>query len=92
MHVRRIQRYIDYIESGEWEDVTGKKARGVLLICESSSLLKRVRKRLTWIVDENEVPRFCYTTLAALERSTAEDDEVWQRLGKPLEVFGLREV
>lgn len=43
VHVRRIQRYIDYIESGEW-DATDKKVRGVLLVCESSSLLKRVRK------------------------------------------------
>jgi len=92
VHVRRIQKYLDYIESGEWEDVTSTKVRGVLLVCESTSLLKRVRKKLAQIVDEDEVPRFCYTTLEALKRSTAEDEEVWQRLGKPLEVFGLRDI
>lgn len=92
VHVRRLQRYVDYIESGEWEDATGTKVRGVLLVCESTSLLKRIRKKLAQIVDEDEVPRFCYTTLNALKKSTIEDEEVWQRLGKPLEVFGLRDI
>jgi len=92
VHVRRLQRYIDYVEFGEWEDVTNTKLRGVLLVCESTSLLKRARKKLARIVDEDEVPRFCYTTLEGLRQSTAEDEEVWQRLGRPLEVFGLRDI
>ena len=92
VHVRRLQKYIDYIEGGEWEDATNSKIRGVVLVCESASLLKRTRKKLARIVDEDETPRFCYTTLDALKRSTAEDDEVWQRLGRPLEVFGLKDI
>lgn len=92
VHVRRLQKYVDYVEAGEWEEATDSKLRGVLIVCESTSLLKRVRKKLAQIVDEDEVPRFCYTTLDGIKRSAAEDDEVWQMVGRPLEVFGLRDV
>lgn len=92
VHVRRLQKYVDYVEAGEWEDATSSKLRGALLVCESTSLLKRVRKKLAQIVDEDEVPRFCYTTLDALKKSTAEDDEVWQMVGRSLEVFGLKSI
>ena len=92
VHVRRLQKYIDYIEAEEWEDATSSKLRGVLLVCESTALLKRIRKKPARIVDEDETPQFCYTTLQALKDSTAEDDEVWQMVGKPLEVFGLKDI
>jgi hypothetical protein len=92
VHVRRLQKYIDYIEAEEWEDATSSKLRGVLLVCESTALLKCIRKKLARIVDEDETPQFCYTTLPALKDSTAEDDEVWQMVGKPLEVFGLKDI
>ena len=70
----------------------GSKLSGVLLVCESTSLLKRIRKKLAQIADEDETPRFCYTTLRALKGSTPKDDEVWQMVGKPLEVFGLKDI
>lgn len=92
VHVRRLQMCIDYVEANEWEDATSSKLRGVLLVCESTSLLKRIRKKLAQAVDEDETPRFCYTTLQALTNSTPEDDEVWQVVGKPLEVFGLKDI
>lgn len=92
VHVRRLQKYIDYVEANEWEDATSSKLRSVLLVCESTSLLKRIRKKLAQAVDENEAPRFCYTTLQALRDSTTEDDEVWQMIGKPLEVFGMKDI
>lgn len=77
MHVRRLQKCIYYVEANEWEDATNSKLRVVLLVCESISLLKRIRKKLARIVDEDETPRFCYITLQALKDSTPEDDEVW---------------
>lgn len=92
VHVRRLRKYIDYVEANEWEDATSSKLRGVLLVCESTSLLKRMRKKLAQTVDEDETPRFCYTTLQALKDSTPEDDEVWQMIGRPLEVFGLKNI
>lgn len=92
VHVRRLQKLIEYVEAEEWEDATSSKLRGVLLVCESTSLLKRIRKKLAQIVDEDETPRFCYTTLQALKNSSREDEEVWQRIGKPLEVFGLKDI
>ena len=92
VHVRRLQKYVDYVEANEWENAIDMKLRGVLLVCESTALLKRIRKKLAQLVDEDETPRFCYTTLEALKHGTAEDDEVWQRVGRPLEVFGLRDI
>lgn len=92
VHVRRLQKYVDYVEAGEWEEATDSKLRGVLIVCESTSLLKRVRKKLAQIVDEDDMPRFCYTTLEGLKRSTPEDEEVWQMVGRPLEVFGLKDI
>jgi hypothetical protein len=53
---------------------------------------ERIRKKLARLVDEDETPRFCYTTLQALKNSTPDDDEVWQMVGKPLEVFGLKDI
>ena len=50
VHVRRLQKYIDYVEAREWEEATGSKLRGALIVCESTSLLKRVRKRLARMV------------------------------------------
>jgi len=92
VHVRRLQKYIDYVEANEWEDATNSRLRGVLLVCESTGLLKRIRKKLAQLVDEDETPRFCHTTLDALKQSKAEDDGVWQMVGKPLEVFGLKDI
>ena len=92
VHVRQLQKYIDYVQAEEWEDATSSKLRGVLLVCESTSLLKRIRKKLAQLVDEDETPRFCYTTMQALKNSTPEDDEVWQMVGRPLEVFGLKDI
>jgi uncharacterized membrane protein len=92
VHVRRLQKLIEYVEAEEWENATNSKLRGVLLVCESTSLLKRIRKKLAQAVDEDDTPRFCYTTLQALKDSTKEDDEVWQMVGEPLEVFGLRDI
>jgi hypothetical protein len=51
-----------------------------------------MRKKLAQMGDEDETPRFCYTTLQALKASTPEDDEVWQMIGRPLEVFGLGDI
>lgn len=92
VHVRRLQKLIEYVEAEEWEDATNSKLRGVLLVCESTNLFKRIRKKLAQVVDEDEAPRFCYTTLQTLKDTTPEDDEVWQMVGKPLEVFGLRDI
>lgn len=92
VHVRRLQKLVDYVEAEEWESATNSKLRAVLLVCESTALLKRIRKKLANLVDEDEVPRFCYTTLEALKKSPPEDGEIWQTIGKPLEVFGIEDI
>ena len=89
VHARRLQKLIDYVEEEKWEAATKSQLRGALLVCESMSLLKRIRKTLAQSVDEDDIPKFYYTTLPALKRSTHEDDEIWQVVGRPLELFGL---
>lgn len=92
VHVRRLQSYIEYVEEEEWQSATGSKLRGVLIVCESTGLLKRIRKKLAQLADGDETPRFCYTALQSVKDVTAEDDEIWQMIGKPLEVFGLKQI
>lgn len=89
VQVRRLQKYIDYATAGEWEESTGTKLRGVLLVCESLTLLKQIRKKLAQLIDEDDIPHFYCTTLEVLRRGAAEDDEVWQAIDRPFEVFGL---
>jgi hypothetical protein len=46
VHVRRLQKYIGYVQAEEWEEAANSKLCGVLLVCESTSLFKRLRKKL----------------------------------------------
>jgi hypothetical protein len=76
------------------EPAERKEKRRAKLVREHASQRdrERIRKKLARLVDEDETPRFCYTTLQALKNSTPDDDEVWQMVGKPLEVFGLKDI
>lgn len=92
VHIRRVHEIIEYIEADEWESAMGTKLRGILLVCESTSLHKRIRRKIAQAVDEDDIPRICTTTLDALKHLSAADNQVWQIVGKPLELFGLEEL
>jgi hypothetical protein len=38
VHIRKLQKYIDYVEADEWEATTNSKLRGVLLCCWFANL------------------------------------------------------
>jgi hypothetical protein len=89
VHTRMIKKYVEYVTEQEWERSTKAQLRGVLIICQSINLLKRLRQKIGPLLDDEEVARFAYTTEAALNRASLEDDAVWQLMSRPLEVIGL---
>ena len=71
-HLRRIKTYIDYCDSGEWED-TGTDFPAILFICESTSLQKKLQKRINRL---NEDCAFATTTKAELYAINT-NDTIW---------------
>jgi hypothetical protein len=89
-HMRLLRSYLQYLEADEWHDATDTALRGMLLVCESPDLLQKVRRKLARLVGEyDENPGVFYTTLPALRSITNKDQEIWQCLDKPLEVFSI---
>lgn len=61
--VRKARRYIEYDESGEWDD-TGTSLPAVILVCDGETLRKRMEKQLARLeseIDSDEL-RFTVTT------------------------------
>lgn len=54
--VRKARRYITYDESGEWDD-TGTDLPTVILLCDTLTLQKRLKKQISKLKDEIEVDR-----------------------------------
>jgi hypothetical protein len=48
IHGRRINAYIAYFESGEW-DKTGFDFPGVIIVCESTSMLTKAKRRVRYL-------------------------------------------
>jgi hypothetical protein len=92
VHTKNLKRYVDYIESGSWENATNVKLRGVLILCQSLNLLKRLRQKIARLIDDEEAPRFAFTTATALTRASQEDAAIWQLTSRPLEVLSLEDI
>lgn len=73
--VRKIKKYIDYNESGEW-DITETDFPTILFICESTSLQKRLQKQLLKQTNDYDDCTFATTTKAEL-RAMDTDDAIW---------------
>ena len=82
--VRKIKKYADYAEGGEWEE-TGTELPKVLAVCESSSLQKRLQKRMVSLGDEELI--FALTTKARL---LGEEARVWHSAADPDEAVTLQ--
>jgi hypothetical protein len=52
VHIRRIKQYINYAESGEWDD-TGTDLPTIVLACDNPTLQKRLEKNIIKL--ENEI-------------------------------------
>lgn len=61
--LRRVKQYIDYSEEADWS-VTETDFPTLLAVCESTSLQKRLRKRIVKLVDDSweEDMKFALTT------------------------------
>ncbi len=89
--VRKLKQYIGYDEEADWS-VTETNLPFVLVVCESSGLVKRVQKRMVKIMNEacsdSEVV-FVLTTKAEL---FGDDMAVWQKADDPGEMLTLRDI
>jgi protein involved in plasmid replication-relaxation len=74
--IRNVKRYMDYADHGDW-DTTETDLPVVLIICESASLQKRLRKRIIKILDDawEEDLTFALTTKDAF---LSTDARIWQ--------------
>jgi hypothetical protein len=81
--VRKINRYLEYAEAKIWEKSTDSKITSVLIVCESKTLEKRLRKRIAELLTGAEVaPVFGTTTQELLESSSPEDADVWLKVAE----------
>jgi len=53
---KRINDYITYLESGEWEEATSNPFPNVLLVLPSRALIKYANKLVTTLNEESDVP------------------------------------
>lgn len=90
--VRKIKKYIDYKDSGEWA-VTEAEFPTILFICESASLQKRLQKHTTKMLDKALVDDFAFaTTTKEKLKSFPEDDVIWQNVTDPDEMLSLSSI
>lgn len=77
VHIRTLRRYISYDESGEW-DVTESEFPGIMVICDTKSLERRLISRLQGIFEE-EIPHLSVfaTTIDELLNSKTANDRIW---------------
>jgi hypothetical protein len=84
-YIRRILRkYIEYAESGKWEQNTHSDMPVALLVCETERAQKRLRRQAVSITDNQGTrePVFAIATIADLN-NMADDKTIWQRTGNP---------
>jgi len=55
VHFRRVKQYIEYAEEGDWEDATGAELPAVLLVCDSSSLERKLARYVDNNLDDEDL-------------------------------------
>lgn len=77
VHIRKLRRYITYDESGEW-NVTDSEFPGILVICDTKDLQKRLIARVEGMFEEDAPNlRVLITTMDSLSSSKAGNDRIW---------------
>lgn len=80
---RRLQRYFEYAESGDWEENTKHPFPKILVLCTSERVAKYVHKRVLMAQEESsEELRFFTTTIAQL-RQAQESPGIWSEVVEP---------
>lgn len=87
--VRRIKSYAEYCSSGDWAG-TDESFPIILAVCDSQSLLKRLRRSMKRALNESwdDELQFALTTRAELESGRR---NIWQR-PEDGELFGLEDI
>jgi hypothetical protein len=88
--LRRVKQYIDYSEEADWS-VTETDFPTILAVCESTSLLKRLRKRIPRLVNDSweEDMQFALSTKADLASGK---NAIWQLADDPDEMLALSQI
>lgn len=74
--VRRIKRYIEYKDDGEWDD-TGIPFPSILLICASHSTQKRINKRILRELRDSYEEMFFITSTIPEVLMLSHTDKIW---------------
>jgi hypothetical protein len=78
--IRRIKKHLEYAESGDWA-ATDTGPPTILMVCETKSTHKRLRKRIAKELREShENSTFATTTLQALLARSENKGKVWLRI------------
>ena len=76
--LRRIKKYLSYAEDGDWA-TTESDLPTILIICETTSTQKRVRKRIARELRATyEEMVFATTTKEALRTASKASDKIWR--------------
>jgi hypothetical protein len=78
---KKIKKYVDYAESGGWED-TGTPLPAILAVCESSSLQKRLQKRIAASVNGSWSDELIFATTPKAELF-GDEATIWQPATDP---------
>lgn len=88
--LRRLKQYSDYYDAGEWEEGTGSDFPSVLLICDTSSLQKRLLKKSGGVLeDAGDDLKFYIATEDEVKQGKA---ALWTDLSDQEELFTLNQI
>ncbi len=90
--VRKIKKYMDYKDSGNWIS-TGEDFPAILLICESTSFQKRLRKQIARMLDKSLAYNLIFVTTTKEELKALKDsDVIWQSTFEFDEKLSLQDI
>ena len=82
---RRLKQYVEYADIGEWEAGTNSDFPKILLVCDESSLQKRLLKRASSILEDADDELEFYI-------ATYSSPNEWQGLSGPDGIFPLSQI
>jgi hypothetical protein len=87
---KRIKQYLDYYESGAWDD-TGSEFPVILLVCQSDKQEKQLQKVISKVLDDEDEPVVATTTYVRL-KELAKEVAIWCNALDPDEPNDLRSI
>ena len=80
--VRKTRNYVNFKESGEWEEAEDDAFPAVLAICSDSNTQKKLNRQMRHILsnDWDSGLIFATTTMQQLETATKPTDKLWLKI------------